>query len=329
VDVATHLLVPYAAALWALGAWRRGAPPGRLGLAAAFGVGGFAPDLDGGIDWVATRWPELYFLQHRGLSHTLVGAPPFGVLLVGGLALLALRFPRPLSAFAWQPWLLPAAALGSWTHLVLDAVTYGGVPALWPFAWGRAMWPVFPWLVAWLFPVCTLVLALHLFRRLGPRSVAVAGAGVALLLVVLGTAQAVARPEVPEGGMVLPRSSMAEWVVVRPDGDQAWNVTLLRRGEPVASERYASSVPPGAEAAVAAARGTPEYRGFLMGLFGPETVVAEREPGGGWNVTFTAVAQRFEATHDARWTPTQPHGEWGLQSFLVREGSIEETHRGW
>ena len=328
MDVATHFLVPYAAALWGLGAWRREAKPGRVGLAVAFGAAGFAPDLDSGLDWVATLWPSLYFLQHRGLSHAIVGAPMFGVFLVGLLALLARRFPRRLAHFRWQPWLLPAAILGSWTHLVLDSVTYGGVPALWPFAFGRAMWPAFPWVVIWLFPLCTLVLGLHAWGRLDRRAAAVSGALVVAILVALGSVQAAARPDTPEGGMVLPRSSMVEWLVVRPDGPDAWAVSLVRSGDTVASERYASAVPPEAQAAVEAARATPAYRGFLMGLFGPEAVAASPAEGG-WNVTFTAVAQRFDATHGPRWTPTQPHAEWGLQSFLVRGGEVEETHRGW
>lgn len=332
MDVATHALVPLAGALAAYGFLRRDAPQDRrkAAVAGVFGVAGFAPDLDGLIDPLSARFDALYWLQHRGVSHTLLGAPVFALATLGALVLLARVWPRRASLFAWRPALVPAAVIGSWTHLVLDGITYSGVPLLWPFAFGRVGFPLFHWLVWWLFPVGVVVLALHAARRLSRRRVVQAGALVVIALVLVATVRATTRPwDVADDERVFPRNSMQEWVIAKPHDNGSWLVQTQRAGERFDPQWFEAREPPEAAEAIERARGTSAYRGFLMGSFGPVVTTADREAAG-WNITFTDAAQRYEAVRDPRWTPTRPFDAWGYVSFVVRDdGGIAVTHRGW
>src|SRR5207244_7138855 len=116
-----------------------------------FGVGAASPDGDALFSWLSRVNDRLYFLQHRGASHSLLGALVMGLAAAGLLALLARAWPRRLGLFAFRPALLAAGALGAGTHIVLDYVTLSGVPLLWPFSDARVSAEVFHWLVAWLF----------------------------------------------------------------------------------------------------------------------------------------------------------------------------------
>ena len=331
VDVATHLLVPYAAALAAFGFWRRDHPGDRpkAAVAAVFGIAGFAPDLDGLVD-VLSQVDALYFLQHRGLSHTLVGAPLFALAALGLLLLGARFWPRRMSLFAWRPALVPAAVLGSFTHLLLDMVTYAGVPLWWPFAFGRVSFPVYHWLVFWMLPVAGAPLVFHAFGKLSRREVVAAGAFVVVLLLLIGGYRLSQRPwDEPEGARVYSTNHADQWVVARPHANGSWEVELVHHGERSQPAWFSSNVPDEARDAVGRARDHDAYRGFLMGSFGPVVTRAERNPEGGWNVSFIDVAQRYEALHGPRWTPYEPFEEWGYVKFQVDGDRIRVLHRGW
>ena len=332
MDVATHLLVPYAAALLVLGFWRRDAPGDRprAAWAAVFGIAGFAPDLDGLVDPLSRHFDSLYWLQHRGLSHTAVGAPLFALAALGILVLAARLWPRRMSLFAWRPALVPAAVLGSYTHLLLDAVTYGGVPLWWPFAFGRVMFPLYHWLVFWLLPVAALPLALHAFGRLSRPRVVQAGALVVVLLLAVGAYRWAQRPsDEPAGTLVFSTNDADAWVVVRPLPNGTWEVALARGGARLDPAWFGDDFPPEAADAIARARGTDAYRGFLMGSFGP-VVTTARPQEGAWNVTIVDVAQRYESMLEPRWTPADTPEAWGYVSFLVwPDGRVDVTHRGW
>lgn len=332
MDFATHALVPMAGALIALGYLRRDEPQdrSRAAFAAVFGIAGFAPDLDSLVDPLSEHVDALYFLQHRGFSHSLAGGPVFALVALGVLVLLARLWPRGASLFVWRPMLVPAAIVGSWTHLVLDGITYSGVPLLWPFAFGRFGFPLFHYLVIWLVPIAGLALGLHAFRRLSRRRVAQTGAFVVLVLVVLAGARAANRPwDEPEGTRVFPQNSMFAWTLATPHENGTWLVETYRDGARHDPMWFTASAPPDAEAAIARARDTDAYKGFLMGSFGPVVIDARRE-GDAWNVSFVDVAQRYEALRGPRWAPVEPFDLWGRASFLVPdEGPVRPIDRGW
>lgn len=332
MDIATHIIVPYAAILVALGFWRRDAPGdrGRASWAAVFGVAGVAPDLDGIIDPLSEHFDSLYWLQHRGVSHTLLGAPVFGLILLGILALVARRWPKRFGLFAYRPALLAAASLGALTHLVLDVVTYSGVPLLWPFLEGRVSLQHFHWLVGWLLPVAAIALLAHAFGRLSRRGLVMWGAFVVAALLVVAGVRAWSKPhDEPEGALVFPQDSDVSWTVLTPLPNGTWEGHTYRLGARSGYAWFEPNEPPEAAAAVERARATDAYAGFRMGAFGPEIVRAETLADGAWNVTLVDVAQRYEATHGARWTPAEPMESWGYVAFVVRGDEVAVTHRGW
>jgi membrane-bound metal-dependent hydrolase YbcI (DUF457 family) len=332
VDIATHALVPMAGALAALGFYRREAEGDRrrAAIAATFGAAGFAPDMDGGIDWLSNVSDSLYFLQHRGLSHTLVGAPLFALALLGALVLAARWSPARFGLFVWRPVLVPAAILGSFTHLLFDIVTYAGVPLFWPFAYGRVSLFLFHWVVIWILPLAGVVMVLHMMGRMSRRRVVQAGAALVALLVLLAGVRLATRPwDEGEDALIYSRSSELEWTVVKPLPNGSFEAYLYRLGERGEPMWFASDVPPNATAAVEKALATPAFKGFLLGSFGPVVTRAAATPSGGWNVTFTDVAQRFEALHGPQWTPSDEFEEWGYLALVVEDDRVRPLHTGW
>lgn len=332
MDFFTHLLLPYAAALVALGLHKRAVQEdrSRLASAAVFGIAAASPDTDGLLSWLADWNDSFYFLQHRGVSHTLVGAPLYALAVVLFLAWLARVKPRTFGLFRWRPVFVPLLVAGSWMHLILDYVTLSGVPLLWPFAWGRATLNLFHWVVWWLFPVCGAILALHAWGRLSPRGVVRAAAVVTVVLVVLAGIRVGTRPALADDEQAFPRPSMFEWTVVRPVGGSAWEARLVRVGGVVEDAMtFRTSVPDAARDAVERARAHPSYLGWRMETYGPLVVTASPLAGGGWNVSFVDVAARFEALHEPTWTPARPFHTWGIVSFDVRGNEVVPTLRGW
>lgn len=329
MDVATHLFIPYAAALAAFGFWRRGGQDDgrKASVAAVVGVSGFAPDLDGLLDGVAEAFPVLYALQHRGASHSLLFAPVLAFALVALLGLAARRWPRRFGLFTWRASLAPWVVLGAWSHLLLDSVTLAGIPLWWPFADGRVAFMLFHWLVIWLLPPLLIVLGLHAWGRVSRRGVVLVGAMAVATLLVLGGIRLAERPDI-EGAMVFPRDSAKEWLVLEAHDNGSYHASLLRGGAFHEPMWFVPRAPLGAERAIEQARDTSGFRGFLMGSYGPRIVEAEARDAG-WTIRFTDVAQRYEALHDPRWTPTTPFDAWGYVEFEVTDDEVRLTHRGW
>lgn len=346
MDVLTHLFLPYAAALFAFGVHKTSPPvesgsvPARwprlrvdprpaAGVALVVGVAGMAPDIDGLYSAVKTL-PGMWWLQHRGFSHTLIGAPLHALLLVGLLHLLARKWPDRFGALRFRPAFVPLAIIGSWVHLVLDGITYAGTPAWFPFADGRVTYPLFHWLVIWLFPFWALFLIIKLLRNWGPQATVRAGAVALAVLVVLAGVRLVTMPEVAENEILLPRSSSFEWTVLRPHDNGTWEAFLVR-GDTETGHRWYESTGPRDEpalAAIAKARDTDAYRGYRMGLFGPEVVNVTRTGDATW-VNFTSVAQRFEVESGLRWTPAEPMALWGIVSLRFHGDAVDVVQAGW
>ncbi|MBW3582628.1 MAG: metal-dependent hydrolase [Euryarchaeota archaeon] len=343
MDVFTHFLLPYAAAIVLFGLHRAKASglsieeeavwERRAALAAVFGFAGFAPDLDGFMSGLK-HLPGLYFIQHRGLSHTLIGAPLYALAATGLLALAARRWPERLGIFRWRNGFIPAAILGSWTHLVLDGLTYSGVPLLWPFAAGRVTLHLFHWIIDWFFPIGLVVIALHLFRRFDRIAVARAGVALVLAMVILAGARFGNMPDPEEpGALVFPRDDPKEWTVLVPV-DGGWEGRLWRDGRYAGIMTFHDDRQPGSEEAIETARSSDAYKGFLMGSFGP-VIIQSHQEGDRWTVIFIDVAQRFEAATGPEWTPTQESWsragtqDWGYLELSVSNPEVSVRAWGW
>ena len=94
-------------------------------------VGSNLPD----VDLLYTSFaggPLSYVLQHRGYTHTLLGALA-GALVLWLLGLLWLRYRKLHATCAEQAWVAAACVIGVLLHLAMDYTNNYGVHPFWPF----------------------------------------------------------------------------------------------------------------------------------------------------------------------------------------------------
>lgn len=316
MDVFTHFAVPYLL-LWGL---RR---PHRERLAA--GLGGYAPDLDVLTVPLVHLFPDLYYLGHRGVSHTLFGAPLHALFLVCVLALpwWSRRWPR-MAEYRFGPRLVAIALLASYTHLALDLVTMWGVPLLWPWSFARFTTGWFFYSVLWALPVSAWLAWRALRGRADERFLR--GVAVALVVVFLasGTIRVVTYPGTPEGGVAQPLALDWQWATLRPV-DGGWEVRWWSGGVPVGNVTYphAPPVTPEGVEALRRAEDTSLHRRFLMYAGGPVATVAERAPDGTYNLTFFDLMERAQLEAHTGFFPRDE--ERGMLALEVRpDGSVRE-----
>lgn len=82
--------------------------------------------------------------RHHGVTHTLIGAVVLGaVSAVSGKFLiewvLSWWKKKPRLVLGWGA-VLFSAWLGSFSHVLIDALVYPDVELLWPFVWGNPLW---------------------------------------------------------------------------------------------------------------------------------------------------------------------------------------------
>ncbi len=106
----------------------------------AFVLGGIAPDMDVFIAWIPILIPQLFFLQHRGLFHTVIMAPFIVIGLIFSTKYyqrinFIKRLDEPFqgmytelnySTFLW-------GVIGFFIHLLMDCITPGGLQLFYPF----------------------------------------------------------------------------------------------------------------------------------------------------------------------------------------------------
>lgn len=277
MDLLTHGFLPYAAFTWA----RR---PNRERVAAA--VGGFAPDIDTLFSWTAHYDEHLYPFVHRGVSHSLVGAPVYALLvfLLLGLPVLRRRWPR-FAAFAPGRDVLHALALGAFSHLMLDMTTITGVPLLWPFALDRvtAGWFFFsvPYLI-----IISLVFWIPILRgRATDRWVKIGGAVVLVVLLAVGGLRAATYPHgETEGATVTPGTNDWTWVLSRRN-ETGVQVRTYAWGDLATEKFFAEPNRTAAAGAIDACLEAVGARAWVWNLWGLPVADSRPRPEGGWAIT--------------------------------------------
>ncbi len=341
MDVFSHFLLPFGVALVVFGLWRHPPEdpgPGQvnrrqdlIALAVVFGAAGASPDLDS-IYHGLRHTGDLYFLQHRGVSHTLLGAPLHGLVSTGLIVLTARIFPKRLGWLHWRAAYIPTAVLGGFSHLLLDAWTYGGVPLWWPITSQAVSLNLYPWLLIWMVPPAGIVTVLWLLGRLSTRRVAIFTIVLVLLVAANGGIRIAERPPILEEEQAYPRSMYQEWIVLTPDqeNEDAWFVQIYFDGRPQEPQWHNQTrIEPGSEDALRLAKETNDHRGFTMNTFGPIIIETEPLDDHTWEITFTAIVARLDAKSDPAWTPTRPHEDWGLLRMHVTNETVQTLHRGW
>lgn len=278
MDVFSHAVLPLA--LWAL-LLRRPAPE-RLAAA----LGGAAPDMDFFLAWVTRLGDPFYAFVHRGLSHTLWGAPLFALV---GLALLASpwaarAWPR-LAAFRLTPATALAAALGGLTHLALDMLTISGVPLLWPLSVERFTLNVYFFSALYMTPVAAYAVWRLYKGRLSDALLARVAAVLVAMLAVSGAVRLAAYPhDAPPGAVVQPAALDGQWVVAEPVAD-GWVVRTAGWAADGRAFTFTGNATPEAQPAVERAEALGAYTSWRWRSAAP-VVNATPLGDGGWRVEF-------------------------------------------
>ncbi len=310
MDAITHVLLAHAAAIIVVRR-RVGGPA----LAAAAGASALAPDLDVLLAPL-TLFEPLYFLGHRGATHSIVGAPLSALAFLWVLSRLGRRFQR-LEIFQWRRSFWWAALWGGWSHLALDGITRQGVVMLWPLSDMRFSLELFFYLIWWLAPISLFGMWQRYRGRWSNRGYLRTVAVVCALILIVGGVRLSGRPD---GEHVYATPSDFEWTVAEEHANGTWELTSVRWGEVRDQAWYPSVVPDEAGLAVAAAMETIAFRAFKMDGTAPFVPSAEPAPGG-WNVTIIDVVARFQIRDPPRFIPE----DW-LEDIGVFEATV--TSRG-
>jgi len=313
VDVFSHFALPYVV-VYVLTRHRS--------AALAAGIGGVAPDLDS-LTWVVSLWDPLYFLGHRGFSHSLLGAPLYAL---GAVLLLRAPFWRrvlPIHAeLKFGPRAIAIALAFSYTHLALDALTHWGVPLFFP-------WSVERFSAGWFFYSVTAMAPVSIWlvwrTARGTDTQRTRRVALALLVAVLVVAGATRSATYPRGeafDLAVPGATEWSWTTLARH-EKGWSATFYSFGREVGEAEYLE-LPiddPGARDAVDRARGHVEHRAFMLYTAGPHVTQAEARDDGGWNVTFLDLMERTQADR----SPWFPFGEdAGKLRFAVYADRVEE-----
>lgn len=294
MDVFSHFAVPYLL-MWIA---RR---PHRERLAAA--VGGYAPDADVLTAPLAALVPELYFLGHRGLSHTAIGAPLYalGVVLLLRLRLWS-RWTRHAEPLRFGARLAVIALAFSYTHLALDATTMWGIPLGWPFSEERVTTGWLFYSVLLMVPPSAYLVWKILRQEATPRRLRVAGALLLGGLVLAGGVRAATYPRGADADVWQPSSGEWTWTTLQRTSS-GWNATFWSWGRAVGNATYAEVPPPTDDAffALETAKASLPYRKFHLYAGGPEVVQVEEATPGQWNVTFLDLMVRAQVDRAPSW----------------------------
>lgn len=321
VDVVTHVLAGYVVALGvALGVGRLrarwGAAQDTAAWAAVAGAAALAPDLD--VLFIPlTLVDALYPLQHRGATHSVLGAPVVALLFVLALGAAGRRWPR-LEVFTWRRDLVVPLLIGAWSHLLLDVITHQGAPLAWPLSEDRTSLEVYYWIIWWLAPFSFVPLWMRYRGRWDDRRVVQAAAVVVAIVLVVGAVRLAAKPD---GEHVYATRDPLEWAVATAHGNGTWQMELVRGGRALETRWYEPEVPAGAQDAVDAVLATHAYRGFRFDSTAPHVAQAEPRPGG-WNVTVLDIVQRFEADTGPDWLPDRWKEDAGRLEATVIDGEV-------
>jgi membrane-bound metal-dependent hydrolase YbcI (DUF457 family) len=313
VDFFSHGTIPFAITLLALRNPR---------LAAAVLVGAIAPDLDITYGWIARLVPEAYFLGHRAISHTLIGAP---LMALGLLAVLTRRPIRQRIPLLREVTLtratMLAAVIGAESHLILDAITITGIPLLWPITSQRVRLDAYFFIhpamavaaIAGAFPI----IRGRFTRRQAHTLLIVLG----LILATAGLVRAATIPPLEDGMQRTPGPFDWQWQTARDDGDTVTVSTwTLGRIQSTGTYLHENRTHP----AVATCQALPVYTAFAWDAWGPPLVIARADGAGGWNVTSEdAVAHHLNVTRVYEylaWPPDLGQDERGFHCHVDAEG---------
>ena len=277
-------------------------------LAAAFGA--MAPDLDALFAPLTIWFPNLWFVDHRTFSHSLILGLPWAYAVTWVIqrpAVLAVwrRLFRVDIALPMGRAVLAPMFAGVVLHIAMDAMTLQGPALLSPLSAERLQLNWFYYIDLVPLAVSTPAIALALWRLGTPRQRRAIVA--ALLVVVLATGAwrgvelASVRAAAP-GSEAVPTWNPRDWWTWRIVGNGTVEVSFEVAGRgavfrsyiPLLSVHGAGSPDPAA--ARARAEGTMDYTAFAMNAYAI-ALNATLEPSGAWQLGYFDPVRRAQAMY--------------------------------
>jgi membrane-bound metal-dependent hydrolase YbcI (DUF457 family) len=253
----------------------------------AAAVGGFAPDIDVTFAWMTLLGDSWYPMTHRGVSHTLIGAPLFALAIFYLISRAPLKrrwdWPKEL---VFDRGTLIMLLLGAWSHLVLDGLTITGTPAFWPFSTVR----VSVWFYFWSVPammIVSIVIWVKLIRRTASPRARKIGLGLIVAAMALtGALRGITYPyDLPEGSHVTPTFADWAWIVSVPNAtgvtvyESGWGADTAIHHFPEANRTQAAD-------AIARCQSLDGYVKWRWNVLGLPVINATREEPDAWVIRF-------------------------------------------
>jgi inner membrane protein len=293
MDLFTHFIVPFAI-LTLLKFKNR--------LSGAFG--GISIDFDFVLFAIGFLTPELFIFTHRGITHSFI----FGLITaiifiyiisrpsVNGFISHIIR--RNIKVdFNLRNVLL--AYFGALTHLLLDFLTTGGIPLLYPFSLTRFTANLYYYtdLVTTIVALAVLII---LYLRLNPKYKKIALAAFMIMLISFGGIRAYEKMDTIQSQTLsdgytqitaYPTSDMFIWTVVESDGGSKYRVFTYNNLEKkysnlreVRNLTIKNGTYESAKKAIKYADNLPEVEKFKWNA--PNTVINATQTVNGWNITY-------------------------------------------
>ncbi len=300
MDAITHALVGFAIGH----ALARVHPKGHPHWAWIGGAAGLGPDFDVFLSPLADV-DAFYWVAHRGMTHSLWGAPLAGALFAWLLSKTARQWPV-MDVFRYRSgaWLVIVAA--SWNQPILDGVTHGGAAILFPFVKERISLELYHWMVVYLAPISLLAFVQRFRTRWNDRTASRIALGIVLFLVVLGGARGLMKP--PDSYAT---SDPRDWIVEEWHDNGTLAIVYLESG--IEAQRLWFEADHGP--AIDHVRGSLAHEAYAFGAIGPVVLRQERVEGG-WNVTMTDSVAAMELERLPGWAPER-----------MRERIADDLHR--
>ncbi len=256
------------------------------------GAAGLGPDFDVFLSPLA-QIDALHWLAHRGITHSLLGAPLAGGAFASILAATARRWPT-MARFRVErrAWLV--VVLASWNQCVLDGVSHGGAAVLFPFIDERISLELYHWMAIYLAPVSLFAFVQRFRSRWDDGRVARAAIAVLLVLLLVGGVRAAWKPD---GSYAT--QDPRDWIVVDELANGTIHVVALERGR-VTDELWFPEIQ---HPAIAALQGSLAHKAFRFEAIGPVAFDIEHEDNG-TAVIMTDTVGAMELQRLPSWTPS-------------------------
>ena len=294
MDLFTHFIVPFAILTFLKIKYR---------IAGAFG--GISLDFDAIFFVIGFLAPDLFILTHRGITHSFIFGFFTALIFIYIITRPTIKsfisniIRRPIKIeFSWT--IILIAYFGVLTHLLLDFLTTGGIPLLYPFTLTRFSANLY-YYIDTITSIVALAVLIILYLRLNPKYKKIALAAFMIMLISFGGIRAYEKIDTIHSQtlsdsytqiIAYPTSDMFTWTVVMSDHEgtkyKFFTYNNLQKKSSNEGEVKSLTIKNGtyssAQEAIKYADNLPEVEKFKWNSF--YTCISAERVSSGWNITY-------------------------------------------